>query len=106
MLMIMMIIIIIIISLILCDCRILKIKVIFLRFNFRCALSFSKATGKKRDVSEVAGKVSAISVSRLAIAGRSRDRIPVVTRFSALSQTGAGAQPGSYKMGNRALSRG
>ena len=32
-------------------------------------------------------------------AGRSRDRIPVVTRFSAPVRTGPGAHPASCKMG-------
>jgi hypothetical protein len=39
-------------------------------------------------------------------AGRSGDRIPVGTRFSALVQTGPGAQPAFYTMGIGSLSPG
>jgi hypothetical protein len=40
------------------------------------------------------------SVQRLARAGRSWIQIPVVARFSAPIQTGPGAHPASYTMGN------
>ena len=39
-------------------------------------------------------------------AGRSGDRIQVGARFSAPVQTGPGAHPASYTMGNGSLSRG
>jgi hypothetical protein len=39
-------------------------------------------------------------------AGRSGDRIPVGTRFSASVQTGPEAHPANYTMGNGSLSRG
>jgi hypothetical protein len=39
-------------------------------------------------------------------AGRSGDRIPVGARLSAPVQTGTGAHPATYTMGNGSLSRG
>ena len=43
------------------------------------------------------------SVQRLAMGWAVRDRIPVVTRFSAPFQTGCGAHPASYKMGTESF---
>jgi hypothetical protein len=49
---------------------------------------------------------SVVGIASTLRTGRSGDRIPVGTRFSAPVQTGPGAQPAFYTVGNGSLSRG
>jgi hypothetical protein len=52
------------------------------------------------------GRDSSVGIATELLAGRSGDRIPVGTRFSAAVQTGPGAHPASCTMGTGSLSWG
>jgi hypothetical protein len=60
----------------------------------------------KLAVAYFVGRDSVVGIATTLRVGLSRDRIPVVARFSASVQTGPGAHPASYTMGTGSLSRG
>ena len=54
----------------------------------------------------IGGRDSSVDIVTRLRAGRSRDRIPVVARFSIPVQTGPIAHPASHAMGNRVMIEG